>query len=297
MIITCRLFGQMCNQIQTLAAQIASHREHKIKFGIFYTRFEHISDFRNLGDVDGLIICNSRHVSKLVIWTLRALSLVINNSQPFKIYSDMMDDTGRREKRILERRGFDWLNLFEKFPYYDYESICRHYDYVKQCFEFSPDVSIGVKNKIAEYKLRYDAIIGVHVRRGDYKQWLGGKFYFNDNVYTAACVRAACVLGLNFSRTLFIICSNEEIERRNYALAHCEKSFGRNAIEDLCILSNCDYIISTQSTFSGWASYYGRVPAFRIRPESLAPVSRDDFLIHFFETDGAGYRRSKITSP
>jgi len=35
-------------------------------------------------------------------------------------------------------------------------------------------------------------------------------------------------------------------------------------IEDLYTLASCDYIIGPPSTFTMWASFYGRVPLYKI---------------------------------
>jgi hypothetical protein len=35
-------------------------------------------------------------------------------------------------------------------------------------------------------------------------------------------------------------------------------------IEDMYALAACDYLIGVHSTYSGWASFYGRVPLFNL---------------------------------
>ena len=91
------------------------------------------------------------------------------------------------------------------------------------------------------------------MRRGDYKNFQGGKWYYSDENY-ARWMKAL----VRNKEVQFVLFSNETIN-----LSYFEEQ-GLNvigmqgsAIEDLCCLSMCDYIMGPPSTYSWWAAMYG----------------------------------------
>ena len=98
-------------------------------------------------------------------------------------------------------------------------------------------------------------VVGIHVRRGDYKTWRGGQFYFEDDVYIAAMNRMLAFLG---DKAFFIVFSNESklnlpSELKNRCVFSSEAWY-----IDQYVMSECDYLIGPPSTFTAWASYIGR---------------------------------------
>ena len=84
--------------------------------------------------------------------------------------------------------------------------------------------------------------MGVHVRRGDYRDFEGGKYYYEDEVYDrnkAAIEREFASKGQNVQFLMF----------------PC-----RTAVEDQWMMSQCDYLMGPPSTFTMWASFMGKVP-------------------------------------
>jgi hypothetical protein len=106
--------------------------------------------------------------------------------------------------------------------------------------------------------------IGVHIRRGDYKTWCAGKFYFTDAEYLTYIQRAMDQLGQ--PRYNIYICSNVSIDEAWYKAqlgARAEVFFPHgNPGEDLCVLSQCDYLIGPLSSFSLVAAMYGRAQLY-----------------------------------
>jgi hypothetical protein len=63
----------------------------------------------------------------------------------------------------------------------------------------------------------------------------------------------------------YVICTNEKnisfVAGGNFTIFNEERHF----VEDLYLLSKCDYIMGPPSTFSGWASFYGNVPLYMLK--------------------------------
>lgn len=123
---------------------------------------------------------------------------------------------------------------------------------------FSPKENLvkNISKKIDILKNTYDILVGVHIRRGDYQYWNGGKYYFDYNTYKKWMTEAYYVLREK-GKLIFIIFSNEKVPeyfrdaRFPIAISH------GNALEDQYFMSRCDYIISTRTTFASWAEYMG----------------------------------------
>ena len=103
-----------------------------------------------------------------------------------------------------------------------------------------------------------DKIVGVHIRRGDYKEFKGGSLWFSDAQYLDFMRQARTVLG---GAVRFVIVSNEPVNISYFSQE------GLDAVdasglpqEDIVTLSLCDYIMGPSSTFSWWAAYYGDKP-------------------------------------
>ena len=64
----------------------------------------------------------------------------------------------------------------------------------------------------------------------------------------------------------FLLCSNEPLKEANFKHFSIQKGPG-DMIGDLYSLASCDYIIGPPSTYSMWASFYGRKKLLHIRRE------------------------------
>jgi len=116
--------------------------------------------------------------------------------------------------------------------------------------------------------------VGIHIRRGDYKIWENGKYYFEDDVYRKYMDGFASIIRANFGKKcMFLICSNEKtsFENDESILVSTEEWF-----IDQYLLSKCDYIIAPIGTFSRWAAFIGKTKVFNISNDS-GDISLDNF--------------------
>ncbi|MGB7325299.1 MAG: alpha-1,2-fucosyltransferase [Rubripirellula sp.] len=105
-------------------------------------------------------------------------------------------------------------------------------------------------------------IVGVHVRHGDYRTWRDGCFYHPFESYVQAMQKMQQSLD---GKTVFLVVSDEEQD-----MSLCPSSLDVRRIrgsetQDLVLLSKCDYIIATHSSFANWASFYAEVPILTMR--------------------------------
>jgi len=143
-------------------------------------------------------------------------------------------------------------------------------------FLFSPDsvVITAVDNYFVSIKRKIDLIVGVHIRRGDYKEWMNGKYYYSDEEYHKVMLQMQKLFPN--SNISFFISSNENIDITYFEGCSCFIMPESSACKDLYGLSISDYIIGPPSSFSGWASFRGDVPLY-IMSNSTTDIKLDNF--------------------
>lgn len=252
--------GQMCNNILQYGHVYAFARSHgrksvSMRFAYKYPWFA---------------ITKSPHHNPLR-YALAKFAAAIG-LMPVVSYDTPGEVSAEKEKRILKNRNVMVQGWEVRF----YDEFLKYSDEIKELFEFQPEVKESVAPLIS---YAGDAVkIGIHVRRGDYARWNGGRYFFTDRQYASV---AAKVAALYPGREIAVyVCSNdpqldEEMFRR--ALPDADIYFPKgNPAEDLCILSQCDVLAGAPSTFSLTAAFYRDIPLYWIE-DPAAPVSDESF--------------------
>jgi len=137
----------------------------------------------------------------------------------------------------------------------------------------------GAAPKIASFvsELREEQmlLVGIVVRREDYKEYEDGKYFFSMDAYRDFADRMLCLL--SGQRVRFFICSIDEEDVSVFEGIDFSYRFG-HPIENLYTLSECDYLISPPSTYAMWAALVGTTPSF-FTEYSDAEFNLDDFSI------------------
>lgn len=128
---------------------------------------------------------------------------------------------------------------------------------------------------INEYKKNNYFIIGIHIRRGDYKTWLNGIYYYSFDTYKKYMEQIQLLYA--DKKVCFYIASNEKVPMEKFKNFSCINIDKANAATDLYALSLCDRIIGPPSTYSRWASFVNQVPLFFIFNPLEKIVSNNQF--------------------
>jgi hypothetical protein len=151
--------------------------------------------------------------------------------------------------------------LFGRF-FRSYDGLSEHQDRIRQHFRLLPEIEARVCRHYGRIRDGVDLVIGVHVRRGDYREFAGGKYYFSQAEYAHKLMQL--VSSSPERKMSFALCSNEPIELGHFeGLTVCTGP--GHAVEDMYLLAECDYIVGPPSTFSQWASFYGKRPLLQLR--------------------------------
>ena len=145
----------------------------------------------------------------------------------------------------------DW-NLFKK-----YSSIIRND--MRFCGKYT-QIAEDFTSKLRENN---DLLVGVFIRRGDYKYWLDGRYYFEISFYKK--IMKDLVEKHNDKKICFVVASDDlqnadDFEGLNLSFTSGSKMGGGHFVESLAELALCDIIVSPPSTFAIWAAFIGNKP-------------------------------------
>ena len=248
--------GQMCNKLLALASAYTIGLEYSddVYCPIMSEKLKNDFEFYNSNDNINVLMYHSRLLAFFS-------KIVIKFNFFFHIKTKKYDPQKKDKRQVF----FDWKIKDDKI-------FSKHQNDVRKYFSFKEKILTTAQKKV----LKHDGIInvGVHIRRGDYKNFNNGIWYYTDQQYILWMKKLA--EGRNIR---FYISSNEKINQLQYSNVGLDIVFlTGNAVEDLCALSLCDYIMGPPSTYSWWASMYGNCPRL-ILDSAEKNYSWEDFLL------------------
>lgn len=185
-------------------------------------------------------------------------------------------DTSAQEAAMLRHRNA----VVEGWRVEFHDLFLKYRDEITRLFAFNDDIRRKVAATLAKAETTVDNTIepaqkkcptvppsdksairlGIHIRRGDYRTFQGGRFFYDDDVY-AAYIRE---FARSHSNVHVYICGNDPHLNRQYYIEQLPGVSVHfpdgNPGEDLCLLSECDYLIGPPSTFSLVAAMYRDIP-------------------------------------
>jgi len=151
----------------------------------------------------------------------------------------------------------------------------KHSDFIRGYFRPVQKHLANIERTIHPIRKKFRTLVGIHIRRGDYKMFQNGIYYYDVEQYKTVMENIASVFCEN--EIAFLICSNEDIDLNTFRGQNVFKGPG-HAVEDLYSLAACDYIAGPPSTFTMWASFYGKKPLYMIKNIADIPTC-DSFRI------------------
>lgn len=256
-------YGQMCNNILQYAHIYAWGRENHIK--VVSMRFAYKYQYFKLCDY-----WYHNWLTYLFAKLLISLRLIKHLwlEQPEEITPEAIESLKHDKLIAISGWSFRFPELFFK-----YESKIR------DMFAFKAKVKKPV-DAFFQACEPHDIRLAIHIRRGDYATFMGGKFFYGDDVYIRL-INEFIALHPDKKVSVFI-CTNDKM--LNIALYKQQTGvpvhlFRGNEAEDLYLLSQCDYIMGAKSTFSLVAAFYRHVPIYHITDKDKA-LTEDSFQ-HF----------------
>jgi len=261
--------NQLCNRLFAFLPSIAFALENNEKMLVLFFSEKYLSLFPNLAQhrlIKFSLSCKDVYPKG---W-LKALYLItkgIGKTAVFGRKEFSFLDVSRNRTRLLFVRG--WKDRYA--PSY----LAKHHEAIQTLFEPTIHVKTMVNSALP---LSEDTVlIGVHIRRGDYKNYKNGIYYYSDDVYAHYMDQLQSILSSQDKKVSFLLCSNEPISETlllNYPVIRIPTN---DPMMELHALSCCDFLIGPPSTFSQWASFIGKVPLKFIRSKDEETFTLSDF--------------------
>ena len=147
-----------------------------------------------------------------------------------------------------------------------YDLFLKYKRDILNLFAFDNTIISNTKDIICPhgYETNKDVVrIGLHVRRGDYKNFFGGRYYYDTQTYLDIIRRTIALF--SGKELLVFICGNDVQVQKQIAteLKQNDSNKAVNIVcpngsptEDLYVLSQCDYLVGPLSTFTVVATMY-----------------------------------------
>ncbi len=128
-----------------------------------------------------------------------------------------------------------------------------------------------IEDKVVNFmceKSNFAHIVGVHLRKGDYKTFKGGTYLITDSRAREIIEEYIRCAGLIKDKTFFVICSDGKVDERAFSGLnfHISKF---TAVEDLFLLSKTQAIIGSDSSFGAFSAYFGNIPHIIMKNEPI----------------------------
>lgn len=164
------------------------------------------------------------------------------------------------------------------FTMHDTRYIAQAKLQLQHIFRPRKEITDKAEAMMSEIRKEADLVVGVHIRHGDYKDFMGGRFYYTLEEYRQFMLRIRQLY--SDRRVVFFISSNGSFSLDAFSGLECRR-FGKEPsgdILDLYTLSLCDRIVGPWSTYSRWASFIGEVPLCCIK-QADQPFREEDFSV------------------
>lgn len=246
--------GQMCNNMLQYAHLYAWGREHgrktmSMRFAYKYRYFK---------------ICDSRYHNFLMYLIGKWGASM--NLLPCISFDECSSPKEVARQLLLHRhcvaQGW-YARFYDLFFKYKHEII--------DMFSFKPEIIQNVQSKMQPLADNDCIRLGVHIRRGDYARWQGGKYFFTDDEF-ALYIKAFANDHTDKEITVFLSSNDASVSAETFkektGIKKVYKLDG-NPAEDLCMLSECDFLIGPPSTFSLVAAMYHDIPLHRMMTHTV----------------------------
>jgi len=263
MLVLVRQYGQTSNNFFQHVFIDAFCKENNIKF---YNKY--IVKYEK--DYPGLRSPRKNFFLNLII----SISLLLNKFRIINVLTfNTFEDINKYQDLIIKNKRFQ---LCKGWFFFQPELLNKYRAYYQELFTPAIDQTFYANKYLGknEPEMKF---IGVHIRRGDYKYWHDGKYYYSDKEYIKIIKQLTSII--NNECRIIIFTNDSNINVGLYKEMFNNIMFSNESVVvDHYLMSNCDYIIGPLSSFSMWASYIGNKPYYHITNLNKI-ISLDDFRI------------------
>ena len=274
------------NKMLLYANMIASAIEHSYElknpsFGTYAHNFENTADdFHSRYPVKkswikGPLWLRELNYTLVYYWVRLLLKLRINNRLFGVLDIGWEQEQNLSDPVFLEKVKNTRFLYLQGWQYRGSELLARHAKEIRKYFIPIKEYRENVANLMNGIRKQGEVVIGMHLRQGDFKGFLEGKYFYESIEYVKIMEK---VLKLFPTKKIhFLICSNVEQDAAIFEKFDWTPGTGQ-FIEDMYSFVECDYLLGPPSTYTMWASFCGEVPLLQIENKEM-PITLEQFKI------------------
>jgi hypothetical protein len=164
--------------------------------------------------------------------------------------------------------------------------VKKHQTAVVERLRIRTDIRAKAEAFVRALRSRYDYLIGVMVRQGDYRTYRNGEFFFASERY-ALWMRQALSMFTDKGRVGFIVASDDVqdpsvYQGLPYAFSTGIRGSTGHYLESLAELALCDLILTPPSSFGAWGAFSANAGIIPLVGVNQA-LRREDQLGSFYD--------------
>ena len=185
---------------------------------------------------------------------MERLACIFNQIRPTKNEALLELDLSRQIRQSK-------INLIKYWDISCRNSINIHQHKLRDYLRPNKRFVITTEKVIDELRSKYECVVGVHARRGDYSAYLDGIHYHSWESYLDWANQTKQVLEKSGKKNVgIVICSDEVPPSTLSKNENVYFSSSNGFMVDIHLLSKCDYNLGPPSSFGTWISWFGKVP-------------------------------------
>lgn len=174
---------------------------------------------------------------------------------------------------VARRRGVVFV---QGWRFRAHSAMKKHAAAIREFLSPVEEHEANVAALVTRARARGDVLVGVHMRRGDYRSFMGGQFYYEPETYAEVLRKVESLFpGRKVS---FLVCSNETPDAAVFS-GFDYRIGSSHFVEDMYALARCDYIVGPPSTYTMWASFYGATPLCMVW-DANRDLTLEEFTVH-----------------
>jgi hypothetical protein len=157
---------------------------------------------------------------------------------------------------------------FSGFVFKNPVGLVKHRAAVLKHMRPRPPIARAVEEFTRSLRAKFTHLVGVHIRQGDYRSWLGGRFFVDTKAMRVALDELLLRRSLTGPDTVVVVCSDGRVDLGEFNGLNVVPGPGTVGT-DLYALAECDLLLGSNSTFAAFAAFLGDIVHVIVEPSGV----------------------------
>lgn len=283
-------YGQLGNRLHTHANALAWCVENKVNLiNLSFRKYSHLF-CNDKNQTAEMFFSHKSRFEKLITSKtfLKSVETIIIRNRYIKQFKGLRviekeDDNFISEKELnqyFEIKKNSKIVIIKSWDLQFSDALKKHQNKVRNILLPNKIHREVAYRRIKQLREKFDCVVGIHARRGDYKNFLEGIHYHSWSKYKNWIVETKKTIEKNLQLKVgFLLCSDESPPVNLFNTPYIVTYNDTETITDIHALSLCDYNIGPPSSFGTWVSFHGKVPRLIVYTKTKI-TSMNQFIIN-----------------